>query len=143
MNNGQNDCKNGPQGDREQNQNQGKTDWNEYYRARGFERQPATAGPNDPAGNSSLVLGIIALVALSFCQIASIVCGIIAVSRARDSRMFLRRETSSARAGRICGIIAIVLSVTVMIGMVLAALFALLLGFSFLYPFYAFFEYAT
>ena len=133
MNNGQND----------QNQYQGKTDWNEYYRERGFQRQPATSGPSDPAGNSSLVLGIIALVALSFCHIVSIICGIIAVSRARDSRMFLRMETSAARAGRICGIISIVLSVTIMIGIVLATLFALLLGFSFLYPFYAFFEFVS
>ena len=143
MNNGQNDCKNGPQDDREQSQNQGKTDWNEYYRARGFERQPATAGPNDPAGNSSLVLGIIALVALSFCQIASIVCGIIAVSRARDSRMFLRMETSSARAGRICGIIAIVLSVFIILGVIFAIIFTVILGFGFLYPLIAFYEYVT
>ena len=138
MNNGQDD--------RNQNQNpyRGQTDWNEYYRARGFEKKPPEApAKNDPAGDSALILGVIALVGLSFCRIASIVCGIIAMCRARDSRMMLRFETGSAKAGRICGLIAIILSVFIIFGVIFAIIFTVILGFGFLYPFIAFYEYVT
>lgn len=141
MNNGQNDYKNDRPDGQEQSRNQGRTDWNEYYRARGFERQPATAAPNDPAGSSSLILGVIALAAISFCQIASLVCGIIAMCRARDSRMMLRFETSSAKAGRICGLIAVIVSVTVMFAFIIGMILTVVLGVGLIYPFIAFSEY--
>lgn len=77
-----------------------------------FYTQPGYYPPiSDPQGDSSQTLGIVALVCLFFCQIVSIVCGAIAISRAKASRALLGFETQSSKVGRICGILALVFGI--------------------------------
>ena len=77
-----------------------------------FYTQPGYSPPiADPQGDSSQTLGIVALVCLFFCQIVSIVCGAMAIGRAKESRALLGFETQASKVGRICGILALVFGI--------------------------------
>lgn len=78
-----------------------------FYCPQGVYQPPVP----DPKGSSAQTLGIIALIALLFCQIVSIVCGAIAMSRAKASRNLLQYETQAAKTGRICGLIGLILGI--------------------------------
>ena len=65
--------------------------------------------PQDPKGNTAQTLGIIALISIMFCQLLSIVLGAIAMSQAKQSLTMLQYESSPAKNGRVCGLIAVII----------------------------------
>lgn len=76
--------------------------------------------PNDPSANSAQTLGIIGLiVSLVCCRIAGIVLGILAINKAKSSRMRFGYELPEARTGRICGILAIIFAAVALVCIVI------------------------
>lgn len=68
--------------------------------------------PNDPTANSAQTLGIVGLIiSIMCCGIAGLILGLLAVSKSKMSRLSLGFEVPEARTGRVCGVIAIVLSI--------------------------------
>ncbi|MBQ8358284.1 MAG: DUF4190 domain-containing protein [Clostridia bacterium] len=110
-------------------QNQGSF-YTQQQSNRGSYGQPPFYNPytaiSDPHGSSAQTFGIIAVVSLVFCQIVSLVLGILAVRRAKDSRTMLQFETGAAKTGRICGWIGIILGA---ISIAAALLYILLIFF--------------
>lgn len=85
----------------------------------GFQPQPPR---QDSDGATSRTLGIIGLfVTLCCCQIAGIVLGIIAFSKAKRSAQNLGYETSDAATGKVLGIVCIVLGILSIVGSVVTA----------------------
>lgn len=62
--------------------------------------------------SSAKTMGIISLVISIFCcPLVSLIMGFIAIARARTARVMLGGDLPEGKTGRICGIIAVVLSV--------------------------------
>ena len=115
-------------GNRNQNQQQnyyqpyGKPPHDGNYGYNGFAegQQPA-----DPEGRASRTIGIVGLiVSFCFCQLAGLIMGIIGYRKANDSVAKLGFETPEASAGRVLGIINIVLGALLLIGAVLSMIFS-------------------
>ena len=104
----------------------GQTSW--ANQGTPYSNVPPT--PNDASANSAQTLGIVGLiVSIICCQIAGLILGIIAVSKAKMSRLTLGYEVPAARTGRICGIIAIVISILFMVGtLIYYIIYFLILG---------------
>lgn len=67
--------------------------------------------PDDPAGRSAMIFGILAIVlAVVCCQLVGLVLGIVALVRAGTSVRNLGFQSSQAQAGKILGIVSIVIS---------------------------------
>ena len=91
----------------------------------GYNGFPDGNKPADPDGTASKTIGIIGLiVSFCFCQIAGLIMGIIGYRKANLSVAKLGFETSDASAGRVLGIINIVLSILLLIGVVISAFFS-------------------
>ena len=84
---------------------------------------------NDTAGSTSKTLGIVALVCLFCCQLASVICGAIAMSKANESRRLNNGiRTPDSSAGYIMGLIGVILGILSVIGsIVLSILYAAVL----------------
>lgn len=65
--------------------------------------------PQDSKGNTAQTLGIIALISIMFCQLLSIILGAIAMANAKQSAMMLQYESSPAKNGRVCGLVAVII----------------------------------
>ena len=128
--NGQNQQGQGPQDfGRSQEARQawenGQTSW--ANQGTPYSNVPQT--PNDPVANSAQTLGIVGLiVSIVCCALAGLILGIIAVSKAKMSRLTLGYEVPEARTGRICGIIAIVISIISMVASVIYTIVSIALG---------------
>lgn len=73
---------------------------------------------------ASQTLGIVGLVlSIIGCPLISLIIGIIAISQAATAKKLLVKEPSEASVGRVCGIIAIVLSILSMIPLIIAYIF--------------------
>ena len=91
----------------------------------GYNGFPNGNKPSDPEGATSRTLGIIGLiVSFCFCQIAGLILGIIGYRKANQSVAKLGFETPEASAGRVLGIINVVVSVLGLIGLVVTAIFS-------------------
>jgi len=104
----------------------GQTSW--ANQGTPYSNVPPT--PNDASANSAQTLGIVGLIiSIVCCRIAGLILGIIAVGKAKTSRLALGYEVPEARTGRVCGIIAIVISVVAMAGEILATvLYVIMIG---------------
>ncbi len=84
-----------------------------------------TAHANQEASTAQ-TLGIVGLImSVVCCALIGVVLGILAINRASNAKNLLGYETSEAKTGRICGIIAIVLGV---LSMVSSAIINVLFG---------------
>ena len=89
---------------------------------------------NDTAGSTSKTLGIVALVCLFCCQLASVICGAIAMAKANESRRLNNGiRTPDSSAGYIMGLIGVILGILSVIGSIVLSILYVAL----------FFEYAS
>ena len=124
------DYKNDQNNDQNNGQYNGNNQSNFYreqgYGPQGYDRQnPYWNNQNQPvdtSGNSAQTMGIVAIVASLFCSIVGLIVGILAISRARESLMMMQYETPAAKTGRICGIVAVIISALSIAGSVIGAI---------------------
>ncbi len=79
---------------------------------------PIYQGPaqEDKNGSSAQILGIIALVVTFVCcPLVGLILGIIAMNKAKASRLTLGYESQEGKVGRICGLIALIASIVTMV----------------------------
>ena len=108
---------------------------NYYYQSPEGQEAATPENSGKDYGATSQTLGIIGLVASFVCgclPIIGLILGIIAVVYGNRAVKEPGQDKDAATAGRICGIIAIILSALAIIASVIYVVFAVILGFSFL-----------
>ena len=120
------------QNDQNDNKNQQQNNYYQPYGSKaphdgnyGYNGFPDGNKPADPDGTASRTIGIIGLIAtFCFCQIAGLILGIIGYRKANQSVAKLGFETPEASAGRVLGIINVVVAALLLIGSIVAAFFS-------------------
>ncbi len=86
--------------------------------------------PQDPSGSSAQLFGVLALVSIFLCIGLPIIFGAIAMHNAKRSFLELGVESSQAKAGRICGLIGLIIGIVSLLGtlMIFIIEFSLLLS---------------
>ena len=97
-----------------------------------FYNQPpmnnVTSRGNELA-SSSKTLGILGIVlSIICCPLIGLIMGIMAMSRAKTSKMMLGTSISDAKIGRVCGIIALLISIVWIVALCISG-YAIYLGF--------------
>lgn len=100
---------------------------NDFNQNNGFEQNEPTTYVQKPAedknGRNAQILGIIAIIASGvFCPLAGLILALVGLSMAKKSRAEMGIETSEARTGRICSIVALVLFGLSIIGGIITAI---------------------
>ena len=100
---------------------------NDFNQNNGFEQNEPITYTQKPAedrnGRNAQIVGIIAIIASGvLCPLAGLILALVGLSMAKKSRAEMGTETSEARTGKICSIVALVLFGLSIIGGIITAI---------------------